>query len=70
MGAALYLLTGRTLTQQPWWHDLAVSYAKRNAIIHAGEGADEADAERAIEVARRVVATMRAPDLTLLSQRN
>jgi hypothetical protein len=66
MGAALYLLTGCTLTREPWWDELAASYAKRNAIIHAGDGADEADAELAISVARRLVATMRAPELTLL----
>jgi hypothetical protein len=69
MGAALYLLTGRTLTREPWWEDLSASYAKRNAIIHAGEGADEADAERAIHVARQVVTTMRAPELALLPDR-
>lgn len=65
MGAALYLLTGQTLTREPWWDDLSASYAKRNAIIHAGEGADEADAKRAIAVAQHVVAAMRAPAMRL-----
>jgi hypothetical protein len=66
MGAALFLLTGRSFTREAWWNDLSTSYVKRNKIIHEGEGADEADANRALEVARHVVAFMRAPGLAPL----
>jgi hypothetical protein len=36
------------------WQQLSTSYNKRNAVIHRGESAEEADARQALEVARRV----------------
>jgi hypothetical protein len=62
MTAVLFLLRGRSLFREPdhLWEDLNDSYRKRNAIIHQGALADEADAERALKVARRVVAFVRS----------
>jgi hypothetical protein len=39
---------------------MAVSYNKRNDIIHRGENATEDDANRALDVARRIMAVMGA----------
>ena len=62
MSAALYLVSGRSLFQQPddLWEKLTNSYSKRNGIIHDGEAANENDARRALGVARNVVQIMRA----------
>ena len=41
-----------------FWGNLGRSYKKRNSIIHSGETAQEADAELALSVARKVVEIM------------
>ncbi len=60
MSAVLFLTTGRSLFREPddLWTNLAASYTKRNNIIHRGETAQEADAELALRVARKVVELM------------
>ncbi|EYF06727.1 hypothetical protein [Chondromyces apiculatus] len=62
MSAAMYLIAGRSLFREPdkLWEKLTSSYTKRNKIIHAGQLADEADAEQTIQVARQVVEVMRS----------
>jgi hypothetical protein len=37
---------------------MTISYNKRNDVIHRGENATEDDANRALDVARRIVAVM------------
>ena len=60
MSAVLYLVAGRSLFREPpgFWDSLSKSYTKRNRIIHAGETAQEEDAETALLVAHRVVELM------------
>ena len=60
MSAFLFLTTGSSLFREPHslWANLTASYAKRNAIIHKGETAQEAEAELALTVAREVVKLM------------
>jgi hypothetical protein len=60
MSAALFLVSGRSLFREPGelWQALSNSYNKRNGIIHRGEGAQEDDAHKALDVARRVVDVM------------
>ena len=60
MSAILFLTTGRSLFREPdnLWTNLAQSYTKRNKIIHAGETAQEEDAELAMRVAHKVVELM------------
>jgi hypothetical protein len=61
MTAALYLIADTSLFRElgeALWDELADSYTKRNNIIHRGATAAEADAERALRVARRVVEVM------------
>ena len=62
MSAALYLVSGRSLFRESGdlWQQLSISYNKRNGIIHRGESANEDDARRAVNVARRVVEIMSA----------
>jgi hypothetical protein len=57
MTAGLRLVAARSLFDEPGglWDALSSSYAKRNAIIHDGAGADEDEAEQAILVARKVL---------------
>lgn len=60
MTAVLYLIAGRSLFREPssFWDSLSKSYTKRNKIIHAGEMAQEEDAEIALLVAHKVVELM------------
>ncbi len=60
MAIGLRLVAGRSLFDEPngFWDDLSASYGKRNRIIHEGELADEDDARKAIDVARRVIAVV------------
>lgn len=60
MTAVLYLIAGRSLFREPssFWDSLSKSYTKRNKIIHAGETAQEEDAEIALLVAHKVVELM------------
>lgn len=60
MSAILFLTTGRSLFREPddLWSSLAQSDAKRNSIIHKGETSQEADAELALDVARKVMELM------------
>lgn len=60
MSAILFLTTGRSLFREPddLWADLAQSYTKRNKIIHAGETAQEEDAELAVRVAHKIIKLM------------
>ena len=60
MSAVMHLISNRSLFREPenLWHEMTVSYNKRNDIIHRGENATEDDANRAIDVARRIVAVM------------
>jgi hypothetical protein len=62
MSAVMHLLANRSLYREPanLWHEMTVSYNKRNDIIHQGENATEDDANRALDVARRIVAVMEA----------
>jgi hypothetical protein len=62
MTAALYLISGHSLFRHPGvlWQELSKSYDKRDAIIHRGESAGEADARLALDVARRIVEIMGA----------
>ena len=62
MSAALYLVSGRSLFRESGdlWQRLSSSYNKRNGIIHRGESANEDDARRAVDVARRIVEIMSA----------
>ncbi|MGO9467102.1 MAG: hypothetical protein ACLQVF_23415 [Isosphaeraceae bacterium] len=62
MSAALYLVSERSLFQEPGdlWQTLSISYNKRNGIIHRGESADETDAWQALDVARRISEIMSA----------
>jgi hypothetical protein len=60
MSAALYLVSGCSFFRESGglWQELSISYNKRNGIIHRGENANEDDARRALDVARRVVEIM------------
>ncbi|HQU45744.1 MAG: hypothetical protein B7Z74_08335 [Deltaproteobacteria bacterium 21-66-5] len=59
MSAAMHLVANRSFYREPGlWDDLSRSYDHRNAIIHNGASASEADAELAFSVAKRVVAIM------------
>ena len=60
MSAVLFLTTGRSLfrEQAGFWNSLSKSYTKRNKIIHAGETAQEEDAETALLMAHQVVELM------------
>ncbi len=60
MSAGMHLFAQRSLFREPdgFWKRLSNSYAKRNAIIHAGDSATETDATTALEVAQRIVAIM------------
>ena len=60
IGTVMHLISNRSLFREPenLWHEMTVSYHKRNDIIHRGENATEDDANRAIDVARRIVAVM------------
>ena len=60
MTAVLFLMTGQSLSRDTGdlWENLGQSYKKRNRIIHTGETAQEADAELALSVARKVVEIM------------
>ena len=60
MTAVLFLMTGQSLSRDTGdlWENLGRSYKKRNSIIHSGETAQEADAELALSVARKVVELM------------
>jgi hypothetical protein len=60
MTAILFLMTGQSLSRDTGdlWVNLGQSYKKRNRIIHSGETAQEADAELALSVARKVVELM------------
>lgn len=60
MTAILFLMTGQSLSRDTGdlWVNLGQSYKKRNRIIHSGETAQEADAELALSVARKVVDLM------------
>lgn len=60
MSAVLFLTTGRSLFREPagFWDSLSRSYTKRNKIIHAGETAQEEDAEAALLIAHQVVELM------------
>lgn len=62
MSAVMYLIANRSLFREPGnlWQEMTVSYNKRNDIIHRGENATEDDANRALDVARRIVAVMDA----------
>jgi hypothetical protein len=62
MGAAIYLISGRSLFREPGdlWQTLSNSYNKHNAIIHRGESAGQVDARQALDVARRIVEIMSA----------
>lgn len=62
MSAIMHLVSNRSLFREPGnlWQEMTVSYNKRNDIIHRGENATEDDADRALEVARRIVAVMDA----------
>jgi hypothetical protein len=62
MSAVMYLIANRSLFREPenLWHEMTESYNKRNDIIHRGENATEDDANRALDVARRIVALMNA----------
>jgi hypothetical protein len=62
MTAVMHLIANRSLFRQPGnlWPEMTVSYNKRNDIIHRGESATEDDANRALDVARRIVAVMDA----------
>ena len=55
----MHLVAGRSLFREAdLWPDLSASYDNRNDIIHRGASATETEAERALRVARRVVAIM------------
>jgi hypothetical protein len=56
MSAAPFIVAGKSFFREPndLWQRLSTSYNKRNAVIHRGESADEADARQALEVARRI----------------
>lgn len=60
MSAVLFLTMGRSLFREPdgFWDGLSKSYTKRNKIIHAGETAQEEDAEAALLIAHQVVELM------------
>jgi hypothetical protein len=60
MSATLYLVSGCSFFRESGglWQELSISYNKRNGIIHRGENANEDDARRALDVARRVVEIM------------
>ena len=62
MSAVMHLLANRSPFREPGnlWHEMTVSYHKRNEIIHQGENATEDDANRALGVARRMVAVVNA----------
>ena len=65
MSAVMHFIANRSLYREPasLWQEMTVSYNKRNDIIHRGENATEDDANRALEVARRIVTMMVAiPD--------
>lgn len=61
MSAGLYFCTGVSIYDQPdaLWENLTESYGKRNSIIHDGATAQEADAELALLVARRVISFLK-----------
>jgi hypothetical protein len=60
MAIGMRLVSGRSFFREPgdFWQRLSVSYDRRNAIIHRGDIATEADAENAISVAENVVRVM------------
>ena len=60
MTIGMRLLTGKSLYHAPreFWGRLSTSYDRRNAIIHRGDIATEADAEKAIKVAEDVALLM------------
>ncbi len=60
MTIGLRLVSGRSFFREPeeLWTRLSASYDRRNAIIHRGEIATEAEAESAIKVAEDVVRLM------------
>ena len=62
MSAVMHLIANRSLFREPGnlWHEITVSYNKRNDIIHRGENATEDDANKALTVARRIVVVMNA----------
>jgi len=62
MSAVMHLISHRSLFREPenLWHEMTISYNKRNDIIHRGENATEDDANRALQVARRILAVMNA----------
>ncbi len=62
MSAVMHLIANRSLFREPdnLWHEMTVSYNKRNDIIHRGENATEDDANRALAVARRIVVVLDA----------
>jgi hypothetical protein len=66
MTVGMRLLANRSFFLEPdaFWDKLTSSYKKRNTIIHRADNAMEADAELALEVARRMVAIM--ADLSVL----
>lgn len=62
MSAVMHLIANRSLFREPanLWQEMTASYNKRNDIIHRGDNATEDDADRALDVARRIVAVMDA----------
>jgi hypothetical protein len=60
MTIGMRLVGGESFFKQPgdFWTRLSASYERRNAIIHRGEVASEADAQHAIDVAEEVDALM------------
>lgn len=63
MTAVLNLLTGQSLYlegREGGWDELAQSYRQRNGIIHRGEIAEQADAERAVRAAHWVMGRISA----------
>lgn len=62
MSAVMHLVANRSLFREPanLWEQMTASYNKRNDIIHRGENATEDDADKALDVARRIVTVMDA----------
>ncbi len=60
MTAVLHLIAGRSLFREGdnLWARLTTSYNDRNGIIHRGKNATEDDAQKALDVARRIVDIM------------